>query len=134
MRVEEWHSADAARPRAACAQPPSKMAVPALTLAEAWLLAIRDGRLSVADCAAWADLRCQEGGAEAMMEALARCAQERTLEAWASKQPWIKVLPVPYAFRAPSADGRGGARMETLHCLPAARRAPRDRSGGAPRL
>ncbi len=92
------------------------MASPALTLAEEWLVAIRDGRLSVADAQRWAELRVAEGGADSTMRMLARCTSERTLHAWADQQPWTRVLPQPYAFQAPLATHEG-VHMGSVQCL-----------------
>ena len=93
------------------------MSVPALTLAESWLVAIRDGRLSTADAAAWAELRVQEGGADHLMQKLARCTSERTLHTWAAAQPWRQALPRPYGFKVPMHTEDGGVAMQTIHCL-----------------
>ena len=90
---------------------------PQLTLAEAWLLAIRDGRCSVADVCEWAGLRADEGGADDTIKALARCTQERSLHSWVEKQPWRKALPEPYAFKAPVRQRDGGIRMQEMLCL-----------------
>ena len=88
-----------------------------LSLAEAWLVAIRDGRVSTADAACWAQLRVEEGGADGLMQKLARCTSERTLHEWALKEPWRQLLPLPYGFRAPLQTRDGGVAMGTLHCL-----------------
>ena len=100
-------------------QPSTAAGTPALTLAEAWLVAIGDGRLSITDAADWAGARLQEGAcADPKMHALAHCVRdgERKLHAWADAQPWRATLPQPYAFRAPVATLAGPGEAE-LHCL-----------------
>ncbi len=99
------------------AQPASVAPGTPLTLAEAWLVALRDGRLSVADMAEWASLRVEEGGADLLMQKLALCSSERTLHDWVRHQPWRRVLPQPYSFSAPVANSSGGAEVQTLYCL-----------------
>ena len=94
-------------------------AVPALSLAEAWLVAISEGRLSIADAADWAGARMQEGGVcDPKMLALAHCTAdaERKLHTWVSCQPWRRVLPQPYTFKAPVAT-LAGVDMKVQHCL-----------------
>ncbi len=95
--------------------------LPSRTLAEEFLVAIRDGRLSVADAARWAEARVREGGADQAMTALGHCtgsSGERMLQAWVQKQPWRRVLPEAYSFRAPVAiEGGAAAAQGALHCL-----------------
>ncbi len=96
------------------------MGEPALTLGEAWLQAIQDGRLSVADAVSWSGLRTQDPGADRIILALARCQgsnAERQLLRWVEEQPWRGALPQPFGFRAPVATDTGGATVATLHCL-----------------
>ena len=89
----------------------------ALTLAESWLVAIRDGRMSVRDASHYAELRVAEGGADPLMHSLAQCREERQLHQWVVKQEWRKVLPLPYGFKAPVKLPQGGVAMQTMHCL-----------------
>ena len=93
---------------------------PAVTLGEAWLEAIQDGRLSVADACDWSRLRTQDPGADGIIVALSRCGgshAERDLHRWVQEQPWRRALPMPYGFEAPVATKEGGAVMKTLSCL-----------------
>lgn len=92
-------------------------ASPKLSLGEAWLLAIRDGRITVTDACEWSRIRVDEGGADPIVQALARCTSERALSAWVSKQPWRQALPEAYSFKAPVRHHDGGVSMETLHCM-----------------
>ena len=73
-------------------------------MAEELLLAIGEGRLSIASAGRIAEARCDEGGADADTQALAACADkngERYLERWLLRQPWRRCMPEPYNFDAP---------------------------------
>ncbi len=77
---------------------------PLMTMAEEMLLAIGEGRLSVASAARIAAARCREPGADEAAQALAACSGkmgERKLHNWVARQPWRKLMPEPYTFEAP---------------------------------
>ena len=91
----------------------------ALSLSEEFLVAVAEGRTALSEAARWAHARCQEGGADPTMVAIAHCNGtngERMLHEWVAKEPWRQVLPQPYPFAASRAVG-DGAQMDTLHCL-----------------
>ncbi len=90
-----------------------------MSMAEELLLAIGEGRLSVATAARIAEARCREPGPDADALALARCTGsmgERTLHRWARRQPWRALLPEPYEFEAPLRV-RGTRVSGKMQCL-----------------
>ena len=91
----------------------------ALSLSEEFLVAVAEGRTALSEAARWARARCQEGGADPTMVAIAHSNGtngERMLHERVAKEPWRQVLPQPYPFAASRAVG-DGAQMDTLHCL-----------------
>ena len=91
-------------------------------MAEELLLAIGEGRLSISSAARIAEARMAEPSPDADTAALAACAAsegknaERTLHRWVERQPWRKLLPQPYAFKAPLQ--RNGVRYNgVLSCM-----------------
>ncbi len=74
---------------------------PRLTLAEELLLAIGEGRTTVATAARLAAARVGEGSADALCQGLAACNDkngERTLHRMVGKTQWRQVIPKPYDF------------------------------------
>ncbi len=110
-----------AAPPRAMARATTSHGEPQLTLAESWLVAIGRGSLRVADATEWASARVAEGGADGMMEALARCfgsSAERQLHSWVQRQPWRGVMPQPYSFQAPLLDSPGGKQKQgDAYCI-----------------
>ena len=75
--------------------------------------------MGVHDATEWASFRVAEGGADDMMNALARCygtSAERQLHLWAEQQPWRGLVPQPYAFQAPKIL-KDTEVMDQRHCL-----------------
>ena len=94
-------------------------AKPQLTLAEMWLQAIGDGRLSVQDATDWAAARVAEGGADEVMEALSRCHgthAERSLHQWAMTQSWRQLVPQAYRFSCPKMR-LGAVVLDEHYCI-----------------
>ncbi len=106
-------SADAHRAIMAASQSPR------LTLAEELLLAVGEGRVSLATAARLSLARVAEGGADHNCETLAGCGDkngERKLHRWCKGQPWRQLLPEPYGFEAPIRK-LGAAATGSLYCL-----------------
>ena len=89
---------------------------PLMSLSEELLLAVGEGRVTVATASRLAAARVREGGADATCTALAACQGqngERNLHVWARGQPWRQLVPEPYHFTAPM---RKKAREVTGTC------------------
>ncbi len=92
---------------------------PRLTLAEELLLAVGEGRTTVATAARLAAARVGERSADALCHGLAACNDkngERTLHHMVGKTAWRQLIPEAYHFQAPLRK-LGTKVAGNLYCL-----------------